>query len=152
MGKFKWFGCAGHHLNLVAQAGFKKVESAAMLVRRAKKCVEFIKSSIPASYLLKDYQEQFELSLHKLLQENNTRWWSILLMFISLKENKEALTLTLDAKDKRYLMLISVEWIRINQIIQLFEPFKIAGEMLGSKKNISISLIIPAFQILKDGS
>ena len=30
-GKYKWFGCAGHHLNLVKE-GFKKVPSAAIIV------------------------------------------------------------------------------------------------------------------------
>ena len=24
LGNFNWFGCAGHHMNLVAQSGFKK--------------------------------------------------------------------------------------------------------------------------------
>ena len=41
-GNFMWFGCAGHHLNLVAQAGFKNVEVAASLVRMCKKCIEYI--------------------------------------------------------------------------------------------------------------
>ena len=37
LGKFKRFGCAGHLPNLVAQAGFKRVQAAALLVRRCKK-------------------------------------------------------------------------------------------------------------------
>ena len=37
LGKYRWFGCAGHHLNLIAQAGFKQVQSAASLVKKNAK-------------------------------------------------------------------------------------------------------------------
>ena len=50
LGKYRWFGCAGHHLNLIAQAGFKQVQSAASLVKKCKKIVEHIKSSTPALF------------------------------------------------------------------------------------------------------
>ena len=49
IGQFVWFGCAGHHLNLIAQAGFKQVHAAAALVKKCKRIVEHIKSSVPAS-------------------------------------------------------------------------------------------------------
>ena len=149
-GNFKWFGCAGHHLNVVAQAGFKNVETAATLVRNTKKCVEYIKSSLPASYMLKDYQQQLDIPLHKLLQENNTIYWSILLMFTSLVENKAALTLTLAKQNKHYLILTHDDWRHIYKLIKLFEPFKITGNMLGLEKHVSISLIIPLFAKLKE--
>ena len=105
LGKYKWFGCAGHHLNLIAQAGFKQVQSAASLVKKCKKIVEHIKSSTPASYLLVKYQELLELPLHRVLQENNTKWWSILLMMQSLMENFDAITLVLAHNGKSYLIL-----------------------------------------------
>ena len=73
IGGYPWFGCAGHHLNLIAQAGFKQVEPAATLVKKCKRIVEHIRSSGPAAYLLIKYQKEFELPLHKVLQENNTR-------------------------------------------------------------------------------
>ena len=61
LGKYKWFGCAGHHLNLIAQAGFKECQSAAALVNKCQKIVEHIKLSTPAHYLLIKYQEVLEL-------------------------------------------------------------------------------------------
>ena len=73
IGKYSWFGCAGHHLNLIAQAGFKQVSTAASLVKKCKQIVEHIRSSLLASYLLISYQQELELPLHKVLQENNTR-------------------------------------------------------------------------------
>ena len=70
IGKYSWFGCAGHHLNLIAQAGFKQVSTAASLVKKCKQIVEHIRSSVPANYLLIHYQEELELPLHRVLQEN----------------------------------------------------------------------------------
>ena len=37
IGGYPWFGCAGHHLNLIAHAGFKQVAPAATLLKNASK-------------------------------------------------------------------------------------------------------------------
>merc|ERR1712121_203735 len=98
-------GCAGHHLNLIAQAGFKQVSGAALLVKKCKQIVEHIRSSVPASYMLVKYQEELELPLHSVLQENNTRWWSIILMNQSLMDKMTAITLVLGHNNKSHLIL-----------------------------------------------
>ena len=149
LGKYNWFGCAGHHLNLIAQAGFKQVQTAATLVKNANKNVEHIKSSTPASYLLIKYQEVLELPLYRVLQENHTRWWSIPLMMQSLIDNKVAITLVLADNNKSHLILTPSEIRDINLIIKLLKPFKECGEKLSSESNVTISLIIPLFDILK---
>merc|ERR1712121_77790 len=95
IGGFPWFGCAGHHLNLVAQEAFKKVNAASKLMRKCKRNVEFIKSSSPATYMLMKFQEDMDMPILKLLQENNTRWWSILIMMQSIKKNIEPLNATI---------------------------------------------------------
>ena len=79
-GKFKWLGCAGHHTNLIAQVDFKNVVTAARLVRKCKKIVEHIKHSTNSTNLLIEYENILKLPLLKVLQENNTRWWSILIL------------------------------------------------------------------------
>ena len=149
LGQYRWFGCAGHHLNLIAQAGFKQVQSAASLVKKCKKIVEHIKSSSPASYLLIKYQEILELPMHRVMQENNTRWWSILLMMQSLTENKNAITLVLAEQNKSYLIITPQEHKEMLNIIILLKPFKECGEKLSSENNVTISLIIPLFNVLK---
>ena len=149
LGKYRWFGCAGHHLNLIAQAGFKQCQSAAALVNKCKKIVEHIKSSTPAGYLLIKYQELLELPLHRVLQENNTRWWSILLMMQSLIDNKDAITLVLAHQNKSHLILTPSDNRDMLLIIKLLKPFKVCGEKLSSESNVTISLIIPLFQSLK---
>ena len=149
IGQFVWFGCAGHHLNLIAQAGFKQVQAAAFLVKKCKRIVEHIRSSVPASYMLLKYQELLELPLHRVLQENNTRWWSILLMMQSLMENMNAITIVLGHNGKSHLILNYYEQNNINLLIKLLKPFKECGEKLSSETNVTISLIIPLFEKLK---
>ena len=77
---------------------FKQVPSAASLVKKCKQIVEHIRSSGPATYLLIKYQQELELPLLKVLQENNTRWWTILIMMKRIMENIDAITLTLAKK------------------------------------------------------
>ena len=149
IGQFVWFGCAGHHLNLIAQAGFKQVHAAAALVKKCKRIVEHIKSSVPASYMLLKYQEEMELPLHRVLQENNTRWWSILLMMESIMNNLAAIIVVLGTNGKTHLILDSAEQTSINLIIRLLTPFKVCGEKLSSENNVTISLIVPLFEKLK---
>ena len=109
IGGYPRFGCAGHHLNLIAQAGFKQVEPAATLVKKCKRIVEHIRSSGPAAYLLIKYQKEFELPLHKVLQENNTRWWSILIMMDRIMEHFHPITMTLGGNDKAFMILNNQE-------------------------------------------
>ena len=150
IGGYPWFGCAGHHLNLVAQAGFKQVEAAAKLVKKCKRIVEYIRSSGPASYMLIDFQHDLEMPLLKVLQENNTRWWSILLMMERIRDNMHALMLTIAANTKYHLLLAESEQSHILLIIKLLKPFKELGDKLGSEKNVSISLVVPVIHALKD--
>merc|ERR1712121_510372 len=151
IGGFPWFGCAGHHLNLVAQEAFKKVNAASKLVRKCKRIVEFIKSSSPATYMLMKFQEELEMPILKLLQENNSRWWSILIMMQSIKQNITPLQLTISSyKNKHHLILDGVDLVAIDHIIDLFEPFKEAAEKLGAEKQVSISLIVPVIHFLKE--
>ena len=150
IGGFPWFGCAGHHLNLVAQEGFKKVEAASKLVKKCKRIVEYIKSSVPASYMLVDFQQDLEMPILKLLQENNTRWWSILIMMTRIKDNMHPLMLTIaESRNRFHLILTEDEQDAISDIIDLFEPFKEAAEKLGAEKQVSISLVLPVIHYLK---
>merc|ERR1711888_479880 len=93
------------HLHLIAQAGFNQVEPAATLAKKCKRIVEHIRSSGPAAYLLIEYQKEFELPLHKVLQENNTRWWSILIMMDRILENFDPITMTLGGNNHPYSIL-----------------------------------------------
>ena len=148
-GQFIWFGCAGHHLNLIAQAGFKQVLPAASLVKKCKKIVEHIKSSTPSSYMLLSLQEELELPEHRVLQENNTRWWSILMMMQSIMNNRIPIAYLLGKNNKTHLILSGSDENNMQAIIELLKPLKVFGEKLSSETNVTISLVIPIFERLK---
>ena len=149
IGGYQRFGCAGRHLNLVAQAGFKQVQAAATLVKRCKQVVEHITSSGPATYLLIEYQKEFEMPLLKVLQQNNTIWWSILLMMDMILANLNEITKTLVATKKSALTLTPIDRTNMSAIVTLLRPFKECGELLSSENDVTISLIVPYFNSLR---
>ena len=150
IGGYQRFGCAGHHLNLVGQAGFKQVQAAASLVKRCKQIVEHIKSSGPANYLLIEYQKDFEMPLLKVLQQNNTRWWSILIMMERILTNYNAITMALVGNNKSSLILTPYDQTNMRAIVTLLRPFQECGEVLSSENDVTISLIVPYFKSLKE--
>ena len=111
--------------------------------------MEHIKSSGPAAYLLIEYQKEFEIPLLKVLQENNTRWWSILLMMERILVNFDQITLTLANNNQSSLILTKDDKDRMTAIVTLLTPFKECGEQLSSENVVTISLIVPYFQILR---
>ena len=111
--------------------------------------MEHIKSSGPAAYLLIEYQKEFELPLHNVLQENNTRWRSILIMMERILKNFHPITMSLGGNNHPYLILNNYEKDQITAIIALLQPFKECGEKISSENDVTISFIVPFFQILK---
>ena len=67
--------------------------------------MEHIKSSTPSSYMLLSLQEELELPEHRVLQENNTRWWSILMMMQSIMNNRIPIAYLLGKNNKTHLIL-----------------------------------------------
>ena len=144
LGQYKWFGCVGHHINIIAQAGFKQLQDAATLVKKCQKIVEHI----PASKLLINFQDEVEQPLQRVLQENGTTWWSILLMMRCLTQKKDLVDLTLVRSQKANLVLSPIEEKETRLIIRLLTPFERSGEKLSSEDNVTISLIISIFETL----
>ena len=95
-------------------------------------------------YDVRKYQEQFDLSQSKLLQEVTTRWWSILQMLISIVQNIDSTTLAFSDAGKFQLILTSEEFI------DLLKAFKERTDKLGVQDNITITLIIPTFAYFRN--
>ena len=100
-------------------------------------------------YDVRKYQEDLDLPPAKLLQEVTTRWWSILLMLISIVQNKDSTTIALSDAGKLQLILTSEELRRIHEIIDLLNAFKECTDKLGVQDDINISLIIPTFDFFR---
>jgi len=94
---FVWFGCAGHHVNLIVKTGFKKNQTAARLLTKCKNIVKAVNHSQPILYDV---------------QVMTTRWWSILHMLTSILNNS-------------HLLLTEDEKAKIKELIALLKPFKI---------------------------
>ena len=146
LGQYKSFGCVGHHINVIALAGFKQVLEAANLVKKCQNIVEHI----PASKLLIPVQDEVEQPLQRVLQENGTTWWTILWMMRLLTQKKDLVDLTLVRSEKHKLVLSASEDKDTRAIIKLLKGFERAGDKLLSEDNVTISVIIPIFETLSD--
>ena len=98
---------------------------------------------------MKKYQQELNLPAAKLLQEVTTRWWSILAMLESILKNRNSTTLALSNAKKFNLILTEPEIARIKEIIELLDFFKKATDQCGVENDISITLILPTFHLLK---
>ena len=96
-GGFVWFGCAGHHVNLIVKTGFKKNQTAARPLTKCKNIVKAVNHRQPILYDV---------------QVMTTRWWSILHMLTSILNNS-------------HLLLTEDEKAKIKELIALLKPFKI---------------------------
>ena len=67
IGKYKWFGCAGHHLNLVVKEGIKKVIGAARLLKKCKLIVQAVNNSTPILYDVRKYQDKLDIPIRAIL-------------------------------------------------------------------------------------
>ena len=104
-GKYQWFGCAGHHLNLVVKEGFKKVQVAARLLKKCKSIVQAVNHSTPILYDVRKYQDELDIPIRAIMQEMTTRWWSILAMLQSIIQSIEPIILALAKAHKSHLIL-----------------------------------------------
>ena len=94
---FVWFGCPGHHVNLIVKTGFKKNQTAARLLTKCKNIVKAVNHSQPILYDV---------------QVMTTRWCSILHMLPSILNNS-------------HLLLTEDEKAKFKELIALLKPFKI---------------------------
>ncbi|MCP4255822.1 MAG: hypothetical protein GY775_20965 [Candidatus Scalindua sp.] len=123
---------------------------AAKLLNKCKRIVKSINHSNPLLYDVRQFQEELNIPARKLLQEVTTRWWSILLMLISIVNSNEAVTLALSKSNKIKLILSPTELKEINEIIALLQGFKDRTDQLGSEKDVTITFITPVFRYFEN--
>ena len=149
-GGFVWFGCAGHHMNLIVRNGFKKNQTAARLLTKCKNIVKAVNHSQPILYDVRKYQEELDIPISAIMQEMTTRWWSILHMLTSILNNTTAITLGLSDFGRTHLLLTVDEKTKIKDLIALLKPFKEVGEVFGRDKDITLTHIVPMFLHLQN--
>ena len=127
-----------------------RVQEASDLVKNCKRIVELMHKSTPAHYNFVENQGALGMAKKKLVQENCTRWWSILAMFESIVENMIPLLGTLGEVRRQELVISTKQEKEMEAIIVLMKPFKAAGDLLGSEKEPTVSKILPTFEGLKN--
>ena len=148
-GQFQWFGCAGHHLNLIVRDGFKKNQPAAKLLKKCKLIVTAVNHSQPILYDVKQYQDELDIPISAIMQEMTTRWWSILNMLVSILKSIQPIILALVKYHKSYLVLEEDEQTKVKELIALLQPFKHVGEQFGKESDVTLTSIVPMFEYLK---
>ena len=114
-----------------------------------KKIVELVHKSGPAHYKYVENQGALGMAKKKLVQENATRWWSILAMFETIVENLEPLLGVLGYMGRNTLGITHQQESQMKAIIKLMADFRVAGDLLGSENEITVSKILPTFEALK---
>ena len=71
-------------------------------------------------------------------------------MLISIVQNRDSTTLALSDAGKLQLILTSEELRRIHKIIDLLKAFKERTDKLGVQDDITITLIIPTFDLFQE--
>ena len=135
-------------MNLVIQEGFKKVEDAGKLVRKCKKLIEHVNHSLPAGYLLQEIQQDLEIPMIKLIQENQTRWWSITMMMESLIKNKPAINAALLENNRTDLMITQDQFENMEAICSFLKEFRDIGTQLGQDDDVTITRVLPVWDYL----
>ena len=72
------------------------------------------------------------------------------MMMQSIMNNRIPIAYLLGKNNKTHLILSGSDENNMQAIIELLKPLKVFGEKLSSETNVTISLVIPVFQRLKE--
>ena len=111
--------------------------------------VTAVNHSQPILYDVRQYQDELDIPISAIMQEMNTRWWSILHMLVSIINSSQAIILALVRFHKQHLILDDEEQDKILELVKLLEPFKYVGEQFGRDQDITFTSIVPMFHYLK---
>lgn len=114
--------CFAHTLNLTVTDSFS-IDHFDQILKKCKAIVTFFKMSTLASDKLRAAQRQLNKAELKLIQEVPTRWNSAYNMLQRICVVKAELTLALNECERAPLGINAGEYLIIQDIIQILEPF-----------------------------
>ena len=130
--------CFAHTLQLCVKDGLKASSTISAVLRKAGRVVSHCRKSTLAT------EKVEELFGKTVIAKNETRWNSQLKMVRRLVE------IDVDkVVDKREFQLNAYEKVVLRELVEVFEPFEEATDILQGDKYSSISLVIPCFLGLK---
>lgn len=118
---------------------------------RLRRSIEKIRGSPQRRSIFRKQCEDMNIKPKELLLDVSTRWNSTLAMLCRVQELKEPWRRTIQKipKLRRYLINID-EWLKVEALMRVLEPFKQATEMLSITHSPTISHTSAVYQMLFD--
>lgn len=140
-------GCTAHTLQLVIKDSLFSQKIVSEACSKARRIVGHFKHSLQATKLLKDFQLKNDLTTHRLIQDEPTRWDSTYLMLERLVEQRRAIAWLLPDL-KINVELSTSEWSLLEELLELLGKFYIVTQNI-SKAETTVSEIIPTINGLR---
>jgi hypothetical protein len=139
LGGWKHLPCFAHSLNLIVQAGLKKVQDTHIKV---KAIVEFFKRSPQAAAKLRAVETQLGCQQLNVKQDMPVRWNSTKDMFERILQIKEPLISTLALVNYEKNTLTLSDWQIIAYSLKALKVFQEVTVDVSAEENVTISKII----------
>jgi len=133
------FPCIAHTLQLAIQRGLE-VPRVQCVLGRCKKLVSHFKKSTKETYKLREKQSMLNLPTRTYCV---TRWGSTLSMLERLMEQQAAIATVFVEGRVRRLMPEGDDWVLIESLVSILNPFQLATEMMEGSKYPTLSTAKP---------
>lgn len=136
----EWIGCICHILEICTGKvmGRTKVDNVADVLQKARRLVSVFKHSTQKMDML--LAKQPEGQKLKVLQDVETRWWSVYTMIERLIQLRPYISIL--AQENSIVLDISyMEWSLLEELKMVLEPFMSAQYLLEGEKYVTISLV-----------
>ena len=145
--------CAAHKFQLCVEEALS-INVITRALGASRKLVGHFRHSPLASNALRKRQESMGTPVLKLQQDCATRWNSQYYMIKSLLECRWPITAvlsdeTVTKRQYRYLELFSENWLILEDLVKVLEPFETATVVLSKEANVSLSTVLPIMYGLK---
>lgn len=145
--------CAAHKLQLCIEEGLS-INIISGAIAAARRLVGHFRHSPLATNELRKRQESMGSPVMKLQQDCPTRWNSQYYMVKSLLECRWPVIAvladeTVTRRQYRYLDLSSENWLILEDLKKILQPFEIATVILSKETNVSLSTVLPIVHGLK---
>lgn len=136
---YEAFSCVAHTLQLVIKDGFLDNAKISNLIKKSRKLVGGFKHSAKNSKQLKKVQQQLGIPVHRMVQDEPTRWNSTFYMLKRLLEQKNAIILlSTQAEINLSTEMTTDDWRTMKFAVEFLEIYETATIQL-SKESSTIS-------------
>ncbi|XP_073730758.1 E3 SUMO-protein ligase ZBED1-like [Misgurnus anguillicaudatus] len=140
--------CLAHTLNLAVCKGLRGVRAIETAISKLKMTAAHFSKSAVDSYLLEKKQKLLEVKSDKLINDCPTRWNSTYDMINRALEQQAPVAAVIFEKKMSHLELNTSEWVLMEMVKNVLQPFKTATEALSTDKYPTASAVLPLQHVL----